>query len=174
MSAVHRKKNDPAFQLLNGQAGMDVNDRCEVAKILRTQPKTIVFVFAGGRQTRDKEFVRDMLHQCHTEGSEKKKKKSGGCLFFLRPTADFWNSTYEGKKLRSEHCLCFTSARRWWKVDKKEGFLSKYWIFVFILWQMFHPSMSRVWLRYKACVQYISGGWLVLSCCRTLTGVTGS
>lgn len=87
MSAVHRKKDDPAFQLLNGQAGMDVNDRCEVAKILRTQPKTIVFVFAGGRQTRDKEFVRDMLHQCHTEGSEKKKKK---WRMFVFPQTDCW------------------------------------------------------------------------------------
>ena len=62
----------PPFTLLNGQAGIDVNDRCEVAKIRHTHPKTIVFVFAEGRQTGDKEFVWDMLHQCHTEGFWKK------------------------------------------------------------------------------------------------------
>lgn len=82
-------KNESPFTLLNGQAGIDVNDRFEVAKILHTQPKTIVFVFAGGRQTGDKEFTRDTLHQCHNEGSE----KIGGCLFFLGWTTSFWSST---------------------------------------------------------------------------------
>lgn len=50
------KKSDPPLTLLNGQAGIDVNDRCEVAKILHTQPETIVFVFAGGRQTGEQVF----------------------------------------------------------------------------------------------------------------------
>lgn len=49
-----RQKKDSAFTLLNGQAGLDVNDRCEVARMFGTKPKTIVFVFAGGRQTGDK------------------------------------------------------------------------------------------------------------------------
>lgn len=31
-----------------------MNDRCKVAKILRAEPRTIVFVFAGRRQTGDK------------------------------------------------------------------------------------------------------------------------
>lgn len=59
-----------------------MNDRCEVAKILYTKPKTIVFVFTGGRRTGDKEFVCEMLHQFHTGGFE----KNGRCLFLLRYT----------------------------------------------------------------------------------------
>lgn len=35
---------NPPFTLLNGPSGIDENDRCEVGKILHTQPKTIVFV----------------------------------------------------------------------------------------------------------------------------------
>lgn len=33
----------------------EIDDRCEAAKILRAQPKTILFVFVGGRQPDDKE-----------------------------------------------------------------------------------------------------------------------
>ena len=65
------------------QAGRDVNDRCEVAKIFYTQPKTTVFVFAGRRQTDDKERVRDMVNKCHAEEAEKKWQ------MFVSPRMDY-------------------------------------------------------------------------------------
>lgn len=48
------KKASFHFMLLNGQAGIDANDRREMDEMLHTKPKTIVVVFAGGRQTGDK------------------------------------------------------------------------------------------------------------------------
>lgn len=55
------KKASFHFSLLNGQAGIDANDRREMDETRRTKPKTIVVVFAGGRQTGDKS-VRTQRH----------------------------------------------------------------------------------------------------------------
>ncbi len=103
------EKNDPPFTLLNGQAGTGVNDRCEVVKILHTQPKTMVFVFAGGRQTGDKEFARDTLHQCHTEGSG---KKVAGVCFSSDGLLLSGNPLERERKVKmfSSTLLCFKSA----------------------------------------------------------------
>jgi len=68
-------------------------DRCEVAKIPHTQPKTIVFVSAEGRQT----------------GVTLKGWEKSGTLLF---SSDKLLPEIEGRVIIKRILLCFTSVQR--------------------------------------------------------------